>query len=57
MTTISRFVTGRFDLDRIIAAHRAEPQAMQKLAEQRVAKLHEDRAAEQRRVAESRTQP
>lgn len=53
-TGIGRFVgEGRFTLDRLIAATRSEPQAMKELAKQRVARLHEARAAEQRRVADA----
>lgn len=54
--SIGRFVSrdgDRFDLDRIINATRSEPQARQEIQEQRVARLHADRAAEQRRLAES----
>jgi hypothetical protein len=57
-TGIGRFVSdGRFDLERIMAATRAEPEAMQELSAQRVARLHEDRAAEQRRLAETQAEP
>jgi hypothetical protein len=52
--SIGRFVSGgRFDLDRIINATRSSPQAMQELQKQRVKRLHDDRAAEQRRLAET----
>lgn len=58
--SIGRFVSrdgDRFDLERIINATRSSPQAMQEIQEQRLARLHEDRAAEQRRLAESQAEP
>jgi hypothetical protein len=56
--SIGRFVgEGRFDLERIINATRSEPRAMHALQKQRVARLHEDRAAEQRRLAETEKGP
>jgi hypothetical protein len=58
--SIARFVNRdgeRFALDRIINATRSSPQAWQEIREQRVARLHEDRAAEQRRVAETQAEP
>jgi hypothetical protein len=57
--SIARFVGGdgdRFDLERIINATRAEPLAMQELQEQRVARLHADRVAEERRLAEAQAE-
>jgi hypothetical protein len=55
--SIARFVgEGRFDLERIINATRAEPQAMEEISRQRVARLHADRVAEQRRVTESQAE-
>jgi hypothetical protein len=51
---IGRFVSdGRFDLARIIAATRAEPEAMKALAAERVARLKDARAAEQQRVRDA----
>ncbi len=55
--SIGRFVSeGRFDLERIINATRAEPQAMEAISKQRVARLHADRVAEQRRLAEAQAE-
>jgi len=51
---LARFVDGRFGLERIIAATQADPDAMREIGKQRVARLRDDRVAEQRRIAERR---
>jgi hypothetical protein len=52
---IGRFVGGRFDLDRILAATAASPEAMQEISRERVERMHADREAERSRVDRRRT--
>ena len=51
---IRRFVGGKFDLDRLVAATATSPGALQEMSRARVERLRNAREAEQRRVADAR---